>query len=158
MILNVNFINFSSPITFPAKSKSAYSSQHQQRHPTLQAHPNSVTSSVQSARGFPQNHWINSNWIQTENSLSGSHQPVRTTEAQPAMIYVPDSFSFNCFLHAYTITKSQNLICIYNYCSFTFVLKKISYYLFSRNSNYFVFLKNLGRAIDINISPLKGLP
>ena len=158
MILNVNFINFSSPITFPAKSKSAYSSQHQQRHPTLQAHPNSVTSSVQSARGFPQNHWINSNWIQTENSLSGSHQPVRTTEAQPAMIYVPDSFSFNCFLHAYTITKSQNLICIYNYCSFTFLLQKISYYLFSRNSNYFVFLKNLGRAIDINISPLKGLP
>jgi len=67
--------SFSSPITFPAKSKSAYSSQHQQRPPTLQAHPNSVTSSVQSARGFPHNHWINSNWIQTENSLSGSHQP-----------------------------------------------------------------------------------
>ena len=75
---------FSPSIIFPSNTGPVSSTEHQ-THPSSQIHSNSISSPAHSGRAFPQNRWINHNWVQTENSLSDVQNPVCSLKAQPGL-------------------------------------------------------------------------
>ena len=75
---------FSPSIIFPSNTGPVSSTEHQ-THPSSQIHSNSISSPAHSGRAFPQNRWINHNWVQTENSLSDIQNPVCSLKAQPGV-------------------------------------------------------------------------
>ena len=75
---------FSPSIIFPSNTGPVSSTEHQTK-PSSQIHSNSISSPAHSGRAFPQNRWINHNWVQTENSLLDVQKPVCSLKAQPGL-------------------------------------------------------------------------
>ena len=75
---------FSPSIIFPSNTGPVSSTEHQTQ-PSSQIHSNSISSPAHSGRAFPQNRWINHNWVQTENSLLDVQKPVCSLKAQPGL-------------------------------------------------------------------------
>ena len=83
-IFFIKFKYFSPSIIFPSNTGPVSSTEHQTQ-PSSQIHSNSISSPAHSGRAFPQNRWINHNWVQTENSLLDVQKPVCSLKAQPGL-------------------------------------------------------------------------